>query len=344
MKAVFPHQAFKILVSAMIFTVYSSLFFAVNVQANHSHLIPSETLSDEPIQPLRIHEGLAPEKITLGRSLFFDKRLSKDNSIRCSSCHNLAHGGTDNLQFSIGVSGTTGKINTPTVYNTHLNLAQFWDGRISNLIEQVSGPVENPLEMASSWPDIILKLGQDKNFMRRYKKIYGDKLEAGNLIDAIATFEQSLTTVNSPFDRFLAGDKNAISAQAREGYQIFKSYGCTACHQGANVGGNMYQKMGVMADYFEERGTPITEANLGRYNVTHDNYDKFTFKVPSLRLVVLTAPYFHDGSVSSLEQAINKMARYQLSREISAEDVQKVIAFLKTLVGEHKELTQSTAE
>ncbi len=344
MKAVLPRQAFKILVSVVIFTIYSSLFLAVNAQANHNRLIPSETLSDEPIQPLRIHEGLDPDKIALGRRLFFDKRLSKDNSISCSSCHNLAYGGTDNQQFSSGVNGVTGIINTPTVYNTHLNLAQFWDGHASNLIEQINGPIENPLEMASSWPDIIHKLNQDNAFMHHYKKIYGDKLEADNLIDAIAAFEQSLTTVNSPFDRFLAGDKNAISLQAREGYQLFKSYGCTACHQGANVGGNMYQKMGVMADYFEQRGTPITEADLGRYNVTQDDYDKFTFKVPSLRLVVLTAPYFHDGSVPSLEQAINKMARYQLGREISPDDVQKIIAFLKTLVGKHKELTQSMAE
>ncbi len=141
MKAAVSAQTFKILIFVLLVSIYNSLFFSVNAQANHTRLIPSETLSDEPIQPLHIHEGLDPEKITLGRSLFFDKRLSKDNSISCSSCHNLAHGGTDNLQFSIGVNGATGKINTPTVYNTHLNLAQFWDGRASNLIEQVSGPV-----------------------------------------------------------------------------------------------------------------------------------------------------------------------------------------------------------
>ena len=338
MKAKQNIQSGKITVIAILFAIVGSLF-SIEIQASQSRLIPSEALSDEPIQPLHIYAGLDANKIALGRSLFFDKRLSSNNSISCSSCHNLTRGGTDNLQFYMGVNGAIGKINTPTVYNTHLNLAQFWDGRAHNLTEQVSGPVENPVEMASNWPDIVNKLGRDNGFMRRYKKVYPDKLTAKNLINAISTFEKSLTTINSPFDRYLAGDKKAISEQAKQGYAIFKSYGCSACHQGANVGGNMYQKMGVMADYFAERGTPIMEADLGRYNVTHDDYDKFTFKVPSLRLMVLTVPYFHDGSVKTLENAINKMARYQLGREISPEDVQRVIAFLKTLVGEHKELT-----
>ncbi len=344
MHLVYQHQRGKYIGLSVLLFSLCLLTFATPVLANHTRLIPSEALSDEPIQPLHSHEPLDPEKIQLGRSLFFDPRLSRDNSISCASCHHLKKGGSDNQRFSTGVGGVTGKINAPTVYNTHLNLAQFWDGRAHNLIEQVSGPVENPLEMASSWPEIIQKLSQDKSFIKRYQSVYNGKLKAKNLITSIAEFEKSLTTLNAPFDRFLAGDNNAISEQAKKGYAIFKSYGCTACHQGANIGGNMYQKMGVMADYFAERGSAITESDLGRYNVTKDNYDKYTFKVPSLRLVVLTAPYFHDGSVETLESAINKMARYQLGREISAADVQLVIAFLKTLVGKHKELTLPATE
>ncbi len=345
MHLVYKHQPGKqhLELSVLLFSI-SLLTFSTAVFASHTRLIPSEALSNEPIQPLYSHEPLDPKKIKLGRSLFFNPRLSRDNSISCASCHHLKKGGTDNQRFSTGVGRVTGKINAPTVYNTHLNLAQFWDGRAHNLTEQVSGPVENPLEMASSWPEIIQKLSLDNNFIRQYQSIYNGELKARNLINSIAEFEKSLTTLNAPFDRYLASDNKAISQQAKKGYAIFKSYGCSACHQGANIGGNMYQKMGIMADYFSERGTAITETDLGRYNVTKDEYDKYTFKVPSLRLAVLTAPYFHDGSVKTLESAINKMAHYQLGREISSAEVQLVIAFLKTLVGKHKELTLPATE
>lgn len=310
----------------------------ISIATTCSALEYSTTNPDEPIQPVSEDKSLNPDKILLGRSLFFDPRLSRDNSISCANCHVLQKGGMDNQKVSTRVNQAKGELNAPTVYNTRFNLAQFWDGRAYTLAEQVSDPVHNPVEMATTWPDVVARLKKDRVFTRQFEKIYPDGLNVANISNAIAEFEKSLNTINSPFNRYLAGDQNAISIQALQGYKLFKSFGCTACHQGANIGGNMYQKMGVMADYFSDRGTPISKADLGRYNVTLDEYDKYIFKVPGLRMAVMTAPYFHDGSEPTLRSAINKMTKYQLGREISDQEIQLIMDFLSSLVGEHVEL------
>ena len=291
--------------------------------------------SDEPIKPVPLENKLDSRKVALGERLFHDKRLSRDNSISCASCHSLARGGTDGQTKSIGIGGTIGTVNTPTVFNSGLNFRQFWDGRANSLEEQVDGPIHNPKEMGSSWAEVLSKLSKDATLSAQFKEIYPTGLQAKHVRDAIATFERSLLTPNARFDKYLRGDTKALSADELKGYQLFKSYGCVACHQGVNVGGNMFQTFGVMADYFGKRGD-ITQADLGRYNVTKHEADKHVFKVPSLRNVALTAPYFHDGSAKNLNEAVDVMFRYQLGRAASPQDKALIIKFLGTLTGEYK--------
>lgn len=288
----------------------------------------------EPITPIAPPNGLDPRKLALGERLFKDRRLSADDSVSCADCHNLAINGADRTRLSKGMKGRLGVIKAPTVYNSRFNFVQFWDGRARSLEEQVAGPVLNPLEMASSWPEVIGKLSRDPAYRRDFAELYQSGLTAASIQDAIASFERSLVTLDAPFDRYLRGEANALSPLQLRGYRLFKSYGCIACHQGVNVGGNMYQRMGAMGDYFGDRGN-LTPADLGRYNVTGRELDRYLFKVPSLRLVVRNAPYFHDGSNPTLEGAINTMARYQLGRRLPPGDVPAIIAFLSSLLGKH---------
>lgn len=296
--------------------------------------IPAQAQSNEPIQPLPLEMKLDARRVALGDKLFNDKRLSKDNSIACAGCHSLATGGVDRAPVSTGIGGAKGPINAPTVFNSGFNFRQFWDGRAASLEEQAAGPVHNPKEMGSNWEAVTAKLVQDQALVAEMNAIYGDGLQPKNIQDAIATFERSLITP-SRFDRHLRGEKNVLSADELQGYQLFKNYGCVACHQGTNVGGNMFQVFGVMGDYFKKRGG-TNDADLGRYNVTKVEADKHVFKVPSLRNVAATAPYFHDGSAATLEDAVDVMFRYQLGRAAPAKDKGLIVKFLHTLTGEYK--------
>ncbi|MBL3588938.1 MAG: cytochrome B6 [gamma proteobacterium endosymbiont of Lamellibrachia anaximandri] len=293
---------------------------------------------DEPILPLPLVQDLAPKVVAIGDKLFHDPRLSHDNTISCAHCHRLATGGTDMLPKSFGIRGQTGAIKAPTVYNSAFNFVQFWDGRAATLEEQVSGPINHPLEMDSSWLEVVNKLKADPEVLEAFHALYSDGVTPKNIKDAIATFERSLVTSNSRFDQWLRGDESAINDAELEGYLKFKDYGCASCHQGMNVGGNMYGYMGTMGNYFSVRDTPVTKADLGRQNVTGRSEDRFLFKVPSLRLAVINGPYFHDGSTETLEEAIRIMARHQLGRDIPTKDVKSIISFLRTLVGEHPRL------
>ena len=240
------------------------------------------------------------------------------------------------MRFSVGVEGRLGAINAPTVYNSAFHISYFWDGRAATLEALVlDGPLQNPVELDSSWEQLLPKLRQDESLRRRFRTLFDDGLTRRNVAHAIATFLRSLVTTESPFDRWLAGEKEALSAQAKRGYRLFRSYGCIACHQGRNVGGNMYATMGIMGDYFKDRGTEITRSDLGRYNVTGRESDRHLFKVPSLRLAALTPPYFHDGTAATLDEAVRIMGRYQLGRDIPAEERADIVAFLKSLVGRH---------
>ncbi|NTV10100.1 MAG: c-type cytochrome, partial [Zoogloea sp.] len=268
-----------------------------------------------------------------GRLLFHDARLSKDLTVSCATCHPLARGGADGMVHSRGVGGAVGSINTPTVLNAGFNFRQFWDGRAANLRAQVDGPLTNPAEMASDWPLAIQRLGADRTLVRAFQAIYPDGLKPENIRDAIAEFESSLVTP-SRFDRWLRGSDSAISAGELAGYRLFKKYGCVSCHQGVNVGGNLYQRFGVMHDPFAEKGRRITRADLGRYNQTGREADKFVFKVPSLRNVALTAPYFHDGSAATLDEAVRIMGEAQLGLDLPKEDIAAIVRFLRTLSAE----------
>lgn len=285
-----------------------------------------------PVLPLAPIQGLDPGRVALGERLFHDARLSADFSLACASCHNLAQGGVDGRKVSLGVKGAQGGINAPTVLNSGYGMAQFWDGRAASLEEQAAGPIHNPVEMGSNWAEVLGRLKQDADLVASFNKLYPEGLTADNVVDAIATFERSLVTVNSRFDRYLRGEKQILTPLEIDGYRRFQELGCTSCHQGVLLGSNMYQKFGVLRDYFA--GKKITPADLGRYNVTQREEDKHVFKVPTLRNIAQTAPYFHDGSADTLDQAVTVMARYQLGRDLSAQDVEAIVAFLKTLSGE----------
>jgi len=299
-------------------------------------------LAVEPLQPLPATLDVDADKAALGEKLFFDPRLSADNSIACVHCHNLdTLGGADGLKHSFGVEGREGSINAPTVFNAALNLAQFWDGRAKTLADQVNGPVTGHVEMDARWPDVVKKLNMDAPYRKAFAHIYSDGITPANIRTAIAEFERTLLTPNSRFDHYLLGDDDAITAEEKHGYQLFKNYGCVACHQGRNVGGNLFQVLGVMRDYFKDHPPEIgheaeNKVALGRFNVTGDLADKHRFKVPSLRLAVLTSPYFHHGRYQTLAETIRVMAKYQLGRHIPDADIRSIIHFLYTLPGEYK--------
>ena len=290
------------------------------------------TTSREPLEALPQVPTLDTRVVALGRRLFHEPRLSGDSKVSCSSCHNLEKGGVDSKPFSLGVSGKVGLVNAPTVYNSALNFVQFWDGRAATLEEQIGGPITNPIEMGASWEKVLAALQTDPSYVAEFSALPGGVTEP-NVRRAIADFERTLLTRGSAFDRFLGGDEAALGSEARAGYEMFKSVGCIACHQGRNVGGNMFQRFGVLGDYFKDRGH-VSDADYGRYNVTHNESDRYVFRVPSLRNVVHTAPYFHDGSAATLPQAVQVMARYQLGRKLSDEQVKEIIAFLSSLSGD----------
>ena len=295
--------------------------------------------AEEPILPIPETVEVNPAKAKLGRALFHDPVLSKDGTISCASCHDLASGGGDGRKVSLGIDDKPGVINSPTVFNAGMNFKQFWDGRANTLEHQIDGPVQSAFEMGSLWPDVIAKLYRDRNYPKLFKNIYPNGIDRRNVKNAIAEFVKSLNTPNSRFDRWLKGDKNALNRHEKRGYALFKDYGCSSCHQGANVGGNMFQVFGVLNDYFKKRGN-ITDADLGRYNITGNDDDRHAFKVPSLRMAAMTAPYLHDGSAATLRDAVDAMFEFQLGREAPDKDKEAIVAFIKTLVGESKELSK----
>ena len=299
----------------------------------YTSLAVAQSALNEPILPIPQAHKEDARRAALGAKLFHDVRLSGDNSVSCASCHNIEKGGADFKPLSQGIKGRLGKVNTPTVLNSGMNFRQFWDGRAASLEEQVAGPIHDPNEMGTTWADVLQKLGKDDAVAGEFKTVYKDGVTAKNVADALATYQRTLITPNARFDKYLRGDKTALNADEIRGYQLFKSYGCVACHQGVNVGGNMFQTFGVMGDYFGKRGN-LSAADMGRFNVTKNANDKHAFKVPSLRNVALTAPYFHDGSAKTLNDAVDVMFQFQLGRQASAEDKALIIKFLRTLNGE----------
>lgn len=279
--------------------------------------------------------GVPSGKVLLGEKLFHDPMLSGDGTISCATCHDLSRAGADGHKLGVGMGGAVSSYNTPTVFNSVFNFRQFWDGRVDTLVEQITGPLTNVAEMASSWTIAVRRVSEKPDYMEAFKLEYGGEISKRTIADAIMLFESSLLTPNSPFDRFLNGDTTAISDEAREGYRHFVNYGCISCHQGINIGGNFFQRFGVMGNYFADRGNTTT-ADFGRYNITKQEKDRYIFKVPGLRNVAVTAPYFHDGSVDSLDLSVEIMARYQLGRDLPEKERRHIVAFLESLTGEYR--------
>lgn len=288
--------------------------------------IPDEVEADEKL-------------VELGRALYHDPLLSGDETISCATCHVIAEGGGDGLPTSKGIDDQWGPINSPTVLNSGYHFVQFWDGRAKDLQEQALGPVENPLEMGEDWDNVVKKLEANETYAKLFAEFYDDGVTADNTAHAIAEFEKTLITPNAPFDLYLKGDKDALNEQERRGLQAFIDTGCIACHSGKILSSPNYQKMGAIHDYFADRGGELTEADMGRYNVTEEEADKHMFKVPTLRNVALTGPYMHDGKTETLEEAVHIMAWFQLGKELEDEEIADITAFLKTLTGEIPEIS-----
>lgn len=289
---------------------------------------------NEPIQPIEPAKVTNPALVELGKKLWFDPRLSKSGFISCNSCHNLSMGGSDNLKTSIGHNWSEGPINSPTVLNSSLNVAQFWDGRAKDLKEQAGGPIANPMEMAFTHELAVDMLASIPGYVTEFKQVFKkDSIDIDQVTDAIAAFEETLVTPDARFDKWLKGDQKAMTKDELEGYKLFRDSGCVACHNGVAVGGNSFQRMGVVEAYKTDNPAE------GRVAVTGTDADRFNFKVPTLRNVELTYPYFHDGAADTLSEAVDTMGRIQLGRKYSPEENAKIVAFLKTLTGEQPQMT-----
>ncbi len=269
------------------------------------------------------------EKVALGKSLYNDKRLSLDNDISCNSCHKLDNFGVDNEPTSPGHKGQRGDRNSPSSFNAALHMAQFWDGRATSVETQALGPILNPKEMAMpSEAEVLKRLNSDPKTVASFRAAFpgqSNPVTYENVGRAIGAFERTLLTP-SRFDRYLKGDETALTPDEKRGAQLFVETGCAACHNGVGVGGSMYQKLGL--------AKPYPSSDVGRFAVTKNEADKMLFKVPSLRNSDKTAPYFHDGSVKSLPEAVSTMAEYQLGKKLTDKQVGQIVAFLKTLTAE----------
>lgn len=287
----------------------------------------TSVVGSELITPIPFSIPYDTAKAALGEKLFFDTSLSADGSISCNSCHDLRTSGTDNLESSVGVGGKKGQINSPTVYNSVFNFVQFWNGRAKDLREQAKGPILNPIEMANTKEGAVASLVKNKAYVAEFGKLYKDGITFNNIADAIAEFEKTLITPDSKFDRYLRGDKSVLNKAEKQGYKLFKDKGCISCHNGVNIGGNMFQKIGVVLEYKDPKKIS------GRFEVSKKQADKYMFKVPTLRNIDLTSPYFHNGLVKDLGEAVRLMGRHQLGIELRDGEVKKIVAYLKTLTG-----------
>ena len=292
----------------------------------------SRTKYNQPL-PHIADLNLNSQKVDLGNRLFHDTRLSGNGKLNCASCHGLAIGGDDNMAVAVGIDGQMGPINSPTVLNSGFNFKQFWDGRAFNLRDQAGGPVENPIEMGAKWVDVVPKIQAVPQYQTWFTEIYPEEgITKFTITDAIAEFERSLVTP-APIDAYLRGDDNAITENQKTGYKLFQSYGCVACHQGVNFGSNMMQKFGALEAYFSDQSHKETEVDKGRYNLTKVETDRNVFKVPTLRNIEHTAPYFHNAGAKNLDEAINIMGLNQLGRQIPEEDRAQIADFLTSLSG-----------
>ncbi|WP_455206889.1 cytochrome-c peroxidase [Kaarinaea lacus] len=277
----------------------------------------------EPIRPILHKNTLSLEKVALGEKLFHDKRLDSKQNIACADCHNLTLGGTDQLAFSVNGAGKPTRFNTPSIFNVGLNTQYYWSGKFETLDEQITDAL---VEINTTWPQLIRTINAIPEYEEQFKTIYSDGVTKNNIKDTLISFELSLATPNSPFDRYLKGDVNALSPGELQGYKLFKSYGCVTCHQGTNIGGNFVLQL-------DKLGAPFGNLNSTRSRLQGKLQQ---IRVPSLRNVAITAPYFHDGSATTLDQAVSRMLDEYLGIGVEEQQVSLIVSFLKTLTGTYK--------
>lgn len=302
--------------------------------------LAAEQFANEPVQPLKGNIPTDPEKVALGYKMFYDTRISADGTVSCADCHILESGGADVADFrtSEGINGQFGGVNAPTVYNAVYNCQQFWNGRAATLAEQAAGPPVNPVEMGDqTWDDIVARLRRDKALVRQFEALYPEGLTQATVTDAIAEFEKTLTTPDSPFDRYLAGDASALTAEQIEGYRLFKEHDCATCHAGQTLGGQSFEYMGIAEDYFAARTPEIAmnDDDKGLFGFTGNERDLHKFKVSNLRNVTLTPPYLHDGSAATLDEAVKAMMRFQTGADYTQQEVDRIVDFLGSLNGQN---------
>lgn len=289
-----------------------------------------------------------PAKVALGKQLYFDPRISVTGTVSCNSCHNVMSNGTDNRPVSTGAHGKLGDRNAPTVFNAAFHTVQFWDGRAASLEDQAKGPPLNPVEMGMPSAEVIEKrIRAIPGYRQEFEEVFGGSqpITLDHMVEAIASFERTLITPGSPYDRYMEGDKSALSPAAQRGLKLMESAGCTTCHSGPlfngpkqEMGTGFYMKFPLNTDNAYVKKFDLM-ADTGRYQVTHQDADQHMFVVQSLRNVEVTAPYFHNGSVKSLDEAVRVMAKTQLDRTLTDSQVQDIVAFLDSLTGEFPHIT-----
>ncbi len=331
----------KIMIRALPFVIGSVLSAGLASAASAFEALPKQP-------PIPKDNPMSAAKVELGKQLYFDPRLSVNGTVSCNSCHDVSGSGTDNRPVSIGVGGKAGGRNAPTVWNAAFLTAQFWDGRAATLEDQAKGPILNPIEMAMpNEKAVIERLSSIPSYKEQFAKVFGgpSALSYDNIAKAIAAYERTLITPNSAFDRFVKGDKKALSPAAQRGMKTVQDVGCTACHNGVNFAGpalpmgeGFYQKFPMMTNN-EYVAKYKLEEDEGRFEVTKNEADKHMFRVPTWRNVALTAPYFHNGAVKTLDEAVRVMGKTQLNKDLSAEQVSDIVAFLNSLTGEFPKQT-----
>ncbi len=321
------------------FSTHTS-YIAISLLCTMSTAVLAESenyLRQEPIFPIPLKINVDKGKAELGEKLFIETRLSKNDQIACISCHQLTSGGDDNLPIGISISGEQHIINTPSIFNAQYNFRQNWDGAAKTLQDQINMAMTSTHEFDNNWDNAVTAISSDQELSNDFNAIYKDGVTKENIINSLVEFEKTLITPNSKFDQHLRSEDDILNDDEIKGYKIFKELGCISCHQGINIGGNLYQKFGVFYNYIAERGD-IKKPDYGRINITDRLVDAYVFKVPSLRNIAVTAPYLHDGSAETIEEAISIMGKTQLGRSLSTDEVLYIKAFLNTLTGEYKNI------
>lgn len=310
----------------------SAAVSAVQVFATPFSSAEAPATEDSPVASLPASVELDPRKVALGRRLYTDKRMSGDGKVSCNDCHDLQKGGSNGIARSALPDRPPVAVNVPTVFNAAFNFRFAWNGRFRDIAEQIDTALGLKAAMNSNWEAAAKAIGDDAQYLHDFQAIYPEGLTDQTLREAISVYTLSLVTPNARFDRHLRGELQ-LTAEESRGWELFREYGCVSCHQGINIGGNMVQKLGIVRDYFRDRGN-VEPADYGLFNSTGREDDRYVFRVPSLRNVALTAPYFHDGSVAELEDAVAVMARYQLGRTLAPSEIAAIASFLRSLTGE----------